>query len=162
MGHRDDVGSRTRTRGAWAAYGAAAWALTFSTFHFMWAAGWYVGLDHGSAQEAFQRRWFLVYDLVVAVVCLLAVAVALALVRPWGRRLPRRLLGGLAWSGTGLLALRGGAGVLQSAYFVATGAAWSPRSAFWQVWFCIGAALFGLGTWRFWRASRLPQATTHS
>ncbi len=145
---------RTSSSGSWAAYGAAIWALSFSVIHVVWAAGWYVGLNRESARQAFQQRWFLVYDLVVAVACVLGVAVALALVQPWGRLVPRRVVGVLAWSGTGLLVLRGGAGAVQTAYFAVTGGPWSPRTTFWEIWFCVGAVLFGVSTWRFRRVSR--------
>lgn len=138
----------------WAPYAAAVWALMFSVLHIVWAAGWYIGLNQDTARQAFQQRWFLVYDLIVAAVCGLGVAVALALVKPWGRRLPRWLVGALAWSGTGLLVVRGGAGAAQTAYFAATGRNVVAASTFWEIWFCVGAALFGLSTWRFWRLSR--------
>ena len=141
---------------SWAPYGAALWALSFSALHFLWAAGWYVGLNEESARRAFQQRWFLVYDLVAAVLCALAAVVALALVRPWGRRLPRWLVGSLAWSGTGLLVLRGGAGLAQSLYIAAIEKNVSAVFEFWEIWFCVGAVLFGLSTWRFWRLSRVP------
>lgn len=146
--------SGPNSRVSWAAYTAAVWALIFAVLHVVWAFGWYVGLDQESAQQAFQRRWFLVYDLVVAALCLLGVAVALALVQPWGQRVPRWLVGTFAWSGTGLLLLRGGAGAIQTTYLAATGRGWSLRSMFWESWFCVGAILFGLSAWRFWRHSR--------
>jgi len=66
-------------------------------FHIIWAAGWYVGLDAEQAQKAFAKPWFMAYDLVVAGMCAFAVPVTLGLVQPWGRRLPRRLLGVFAW-----------------------------------------------------------------
>lgn len=117
--------------------------------------GWYVGLDHESARLAFQRRWFLVYDLVAAGLCVLAFAVALALVQPWGRRLPNSLVGLLALGGTGLLALRGAAGVAQDVYLAAAGRNLPNAAALWDVWFCVGAILFGISVWQFWRAPRM-------
>ena len=141
-------------RSSWAGYGAALWALIFAALHVVWATGWYVGLDQELSQKAFQQRWFLVYDLVVAGLCALAVAVALALVQPWGRRLPRWLVGLLAWSGTGLLVLRGGGGALQTAYVAATGRDVLEPMRFWEGWFCLGAVLFSLSAWKFSRASR--------
>ena len=141
-------------RSSWVGYGAALWALIFAVLHAVWATGWYVGLDQELSQKAFQQHWFLVYDLVVAGLCALAVAVALALVQPWGRRLPRWLVGLLAWSATGLLVLRGGGGALQTAYLAATGRDVLDPMRFWEGWFCLGAVLFSLSTWQFWRASR--------
>jgi hypothetical protein len=117
--------------------------------------GWYVGLDHEAARQAFQRRWFFVYDLVVAGLCLVAFAVPLALVQQWGRRLPFSLLGILAWGGTGLLALRGGAGIGQHVYLAALGRNLPGAEALWDVWFCLGAILFGISIGKFWPAPRM-------
>ena len=58
-------------------YAAALWSLIFAALHVAWALGWYVGLDQESARQAFQRRWFLVYDLIAAALCVVAFAVAL-------------------------------------------------------------------------------------
>ncbi len=130
------------------------WALVFTALHLAWAAGWYVGLHQESARRAFEQRWFLVYDVIVAGVCALGVFVALGLVQTWGLRVPRFLMSVLAWGGTGALALRGGAGALQASYLAATGRLVSPVAWFWEGWFCLGALLFGLCSWRFGRVSR--------
>lgn len=140
-------------RGSWAGYAAAAWAGVFAVLHAVWAAGWYVGLDQELARRAFRQRWFLIYDLVVVSLCVLALGVALALVRPWGLRLPKRLLGTLAWCGTAVLVLRGSARSSQTAYLLATGRSVRAVFWFWEAWFCLGALLFGLSTWRFGRAA---------
>jgi hypothetical protein len=94
----------------------------------------------------------MVYDLVVAGMCALAVPVALALVRPWGRRFPRRLVGVLAWGGTALLLLRAVGSLVQGLYLAATGTPIAELVRFWELWFYIGAFLFCVSTWRFWRA----------
>src|SRR5262245_38938388 len=100
---------------------AAGWAFIFGVLHFVWAAGWYIGLDSVQAQAAFAGPWKLTYDLVAGAMCIIAVPVALALIMPWGRHLPRRLLHSVAWTGTGLLVLRAVASLIQVAYFVVTG-----------------------------------------
>jgi hypothetical protein len=142
---------RARPRGAWVGYAAALWALVFTFLHVVWAAGWYVGLPEAEARWSFSRHWFLVYDLIIAGLCALAVPVALALVLPWGRRLPRRLVSLLAWSGTGLLVLRGGGGALQVGYWVVT-EQYAPRPMhIYEIWFCLGAVLFGASLSRFRR-----------
>lgn len=140
-------------RKAWTGYAAALWALIFAVLHLMWAAGWHIGLDRELARKAFEQRWFLIYDLVVAALCVVAVLVALALVRPWGMRLPRVLVGGLAWCGSAVLMLRGGAGAAQTLYVAATGRSILVLSQLWELWFCVGAVLFGVSTWRFSRVS---------
>jgi hypothetical protein len=78
------------------------------------------------------------YDLFAAGFCLVAFVVALALVQQWGRRLPFSRLAILACGGTGLLALRGGAGVAQDVYLAAVGRNLPDADALWDVWFCLG------------------------
>jgi hypothetical protein len=137
--------------GSWPAYGAALWSLLFALAHIVWAMGWYIGLREESARQAFQRTSFLVYDLIVAGLCVVAVFVALALVQSWGRRLPRHLLLLLGWGAAGLLGLRGVAGVIQGAYLLVV----RPEAVGWMglydPWFCLGGALFGVSMWRFAR-----------
>jgi len=130
-------------------YGAALWALIFAFLHLAWAAGWYIGLPAEKMQEAFQQTWFLVYDLIAAGMCLVAVFLASALIHQWGQRLPGRLLLFFGWSATGILSLRGVAGVIKIAYLAAIGENIANLLFLWDFWFCLGAALFGLSTWRF-------------
>ena len=141
------------SRGAWFGYGAAVWSFVFAIFHTIWAMGWYVGLNPESASIAFAKTSFLIYDIVVAVICAFAVLVALALVMPWGRRLPRWLVGFFAWTGTGLLAVRSVASVVHGVYFIVTGQFPLEIRGVWELWFYLGAILFAVSTWRFWRAS---------
>jgi len=86
--------------------------------------------------------------------CAFAVPVALALVRPWGRRLPRWLVGAFAWSGTALLVLRSGGSIVQTVYLVAAGRIVAEPMHLWELWFYLGTFLFCSSTWRFWRADR--------
>ena len=151
------MSTTSRSDGSWTAYAAAVWAGIFAAFHLIWATGWYVGLEQEPARTAFAKRWFLVYDLVVAGVCMFAVPVALALVMPWGRRLPRRLVGFFAWTGTTLLLLRSGS-LIQAGYEIATGQFTLRAMGIWEPWFYLGAALFTISTLRFWRASAPPGA----
>lgn len=134
----------------WEAYAAALWALIFAVFHVIWAAGWYVGLDPEHARIAFAKTPFLVFDLLVAGMCAVAVPVALALAMPWGRRLPRRLVGLFAWGGTGLLALRSVTSIVQTAYLVGRRQFVVESEGLWELWFYVGAILFSIATWRFW------------
>lgn len=130
----------------------ALWVLIFAALHVAWAMGWYVGLDHESARQAFQRRWFLVYDLVAGGLCLVAFAVALALVQHWRRRLQYSLVSLLASCGTVVLALRGAAGLAQHVYLATVSRNLPDAAALWDVWFCLGAILFGISLWQFWCA----------
>lgn len=138
-------------------YAAAIWALVFAGFHILWGAGWYVGLDPVTSRAAFSRPWFVAYDLVAAGLCLVAAVVVLAGVQRWGRRIPRVVLAGLLLAGTGVLTLRAGGGLLQRIYWLLSGRANFTRSLVWEVWFCVGAILFGLSLRRFRRDAAAGQ-----
>jgi hypothetical protein len=142
------------------AYAAALWAFIFAVFHLIWASGWYVGLDAEAARVAFARWWTLAYDLVVAAMCITAVPVALAMGMPWGKNLPRRWLGAIAWTGTGLLVLRSIASLIQSGYLLVMRRFSLAVMGIWEPWFYLGATLFTLTTWRYWRASRKSTTLT--
>jgi len=142
-------------KGSWFGYGAALWALIFAALHVAWALGWYVGLEQESARKAFQRRWFFVYDLVAAGLCVVAFAVALALAQQWGQRIPYSVVWTLAWAGTALLALRGAAGVAQDVYLAASDGHLPTAAVLWDLWFCLGAMLFGISVWQFARARKI-------
>lgn len=139
-------------RFGWAAYAAAIWALIFALFHIIWAFGWYVGLNAEEARVAFARPVLYAYDVVVAGMCLVAVPVALAIAQPWGRRVPRRLVGFFVWTGTGLLVLRSVASIIQVLYLAVAGQFPRGGLGLWEPWFYLGAILWSLVTWRFWRA----------
>jgi hypothetical protein len=149
--HESRMTSYSRSRFSWAAYAAALWALIFAVFHVIWATGWYVGLNPETARIAFAQTPFFVYDLLVAGICAFAVPVALALAMPWGRRLPRGLVGLFAWTGTGLLVLRSVASVIQAVYLIVTRQFPVEIRGLWELWFYLGAILFSLATWGFWR-----------
>lgn len=126
--------------GAWAGYAAAAWMLVFATLSFYWALGGTAGLNTVSPalQEITRQPWFVT---VLWLTGILKIGVGLlALVRPWGRRIPRWLLLIAAWGTGALLLVHGGDFVIQSA-LTKTGlisfsdlAAWT--AAHWQtfVW----------------------------
>jgi hypothetical protein len=142
--------------GPWVAYAAALWASVFAIFHIIWAAGWYPLLDAEKARAAFATPWKWAYDVVVAVMCVIAAPVALAPVMSWGQYAPRRLIYRLAWIGTGLLVLRSMASLVQAGYLVAAGRLRLPDIGIWEPWFYLGAILFSLSTWRSkrWRNVR--------
>lgn len=149
----------SRIHTLWIEYGAALWALVFVLLHVAWAFGWYIGLDAGEARKAFERGWFLAYDLIAAGLCLLAVAVALALVRSWGRKMSRRLLVAAVWSCAVILLLRGGAGAVNAVYLAIVGGSFTPLFSFWDWWFCLGALFFAASAWRFSRRAARISAT---
>lgn len=147
----------------WIEYGAALWALVFALLHVAWAFGWYIGLDEKAAREAFARNWFLAYDLAAAGLCFLAVAVALAPVQSWGRKLPRALLIADVWACAVILLLRGAAGATGAIRLAIVGGSFAPLFSFWDWWFCLGAGLFAASAWRFTlRAGRFSETNRFS
>lgn len=138
---------------------AAVWAFVFGTFHFVWAFGWYPGLDAEAAREAFAVPWKLAYDVVAGVMCFVAVPTSLALVMPWGARISKRLLMTVVWIGTVLLVLRAVASLIQLAYELATGRFSAEQVGIWEPWFYLGATLFGANLWLYSRrATKGPLA----
>jgi hypothetical protein len=100
-----DGGRRAqRASPAWAGRAACAWAGIFALMSLYWAAGGMVGSETLGVEIdrlAHERDASFVGELWAAFALkLVAAALALALVEPWGRRLPRRLLLVLGW-GTG-------------------------------------------------------------
>jgi Protein of unknown function (DUF3995) len=87
-----------RPRTAWAAYAACVLALLSAIPSFYWAAGGTIGLDTvgGAIEELARARdpAGVALGIGAGVLKVAGGVLALALVRPWGRRVPRRLLGG--------------------------------------------------------------------
>lgn len=82
----------------WAGVAGCVWAIAYIPIHLYWAAtasSWPFGeLPEWLTPEEWRRaNWG------ASVVIGAASLVCLALARPWGRRLPRPLLGGVAWAG---------------------------------------------------------------
>jgi uncharacterized protein DUF3995 len=147
--------SNSRLRvGPWAAYAAAIWATVFAVFHIVWASGWYPLLDAAPARIAFATPWKWAFDVVVAIMCVIAVPVVLAPVMSWGHRAPRRLVHTLAWIGSVLLVLRSVASLVQVGYLIAAGRFRIADMGIWEPWFYLGAVLFSLSTWGAARAGQ--------
>ncbi len=71
------------------------------------------GIPVEACEVGLSNTWFLAYDLVAGVLCVLGAVITLAFVRPWGRKVPRRTLLVLAWIGGAALLLRGVVGLVQ-------------------------------------------------
>ena len=125
----------------WPAYAAFAWAVVFLVPHVYWAVGGTAGLGDESMQGALA-----VVNAAAIVLLIVAAALALALVRPWGASVPRRALRAGAWGACVALTLRGAVGLAQ-AVAVAVGASSGDLPAISLVFeplFLIGGLLFGL------------------
>jgi Protein of unknown function (DUF3995) len=105
----------TRARAtARAANAAFVWTLAFIALHVYWYLGGRVGFgdqaDPLPGAPSSLGDW--IFTVVVAAMFVAGLAVPLALARPWGRRLPRRLLVWSMWIGCAVLVARGGFGLL--------------------------------------------------
>jgi uncharacterized protein DUF3995 len=164
-------GGRLSPRVGWAAYAACGWAFLFAAPSFYWAAGGMVGtgtLGPGIAAMA-RDPWFVAVVWATGVAKVLAGLLALAFVRPWGRRIPRWALLAGAWGGGALLVLHGADFVVQGALalggFVDVPASvplaairWS--TFFWGPWFLLGGLLFCAAAWRTFEGPGEGRRTT--
>jgi hypothetical protein len=103
---RARVNSRT-------AYTAFTWVMVFLAWHVVWAVTG-LGFPTPSDHQGTGRVVAQVFTAVVLIMVVVGILVPLALARPWGRRIPRRMLISAAWAGAVLLGGRGLAGVLDS------------------------------------------------
>lgn len=147
---------------------AAVWAFVFAAISFYWAADGAIGLE--TQAESIQQRvrsgdaGFIALLWATGALKLIGGLLAVALVQPWARAFPRRLLLLAAWAaGTGM-ALWGGLNLLAGAAVAllrAAGAIDAPAktSAFWWhlvLWdpfWLAGGALFCAAAWHYQRRS---------
>jgi len=142
------------------ALAASAWALLFGALHVVWALAYFYWPAFGrvtlgsSFEWAFGRPWFMAYDLVVAALFVLAAALALAVVRPWGAGVPRWVLVAGLWTAAVLLGLRGATMVVAD-LLVVLGVvnATLTRWVFYDFWFLLGGILFGAVAWQLRRGA---------
>lgn len=88
----------------WGGYAACAWALLFAAANIYLQSGAPDPLQQGESHHF--MGWVMVLNLSVVPIKLLAAAIALALVQPWGERLPtgvRKLVLIAAWCGCAIL-----------------------------------------------------------
>ncbi len=157
--------SSARSRaGVWAGYLACGCALLYALVSFYWAAGGTAGLDTvgGSIEEmgrAHDARGILLGS-VAGVLKVAGGLVALALVRPWGRAVPRWLLLTASWGGGVVLTVYGG--LLVAAGALVLSGAIDPagpvdRTALrwhvmlWDLWFLVWGVLLGIAAWQYTR-----------
>jgi Protein of unknown function (DUF3995) len=159
--------------GAWAAYAASALAFGHAAVSFYWAAGGTAGLSTigGELQELGRAREPALISLVWVAGSLkvLAGLLALALVRPWGLALGRRVLLAAAWGGAALLALYGGLFTLGGMLVVAGAipasetADWTAlrwHAFFWDPLFFLWGVLLAMAASRYGRVSLANGRTT--
>lgn len=146
----------------WAGYAACVWALVFAAISFYWAAGGTAGSDTiGPAITNMARDpAFIAVLWGTGALKVLGGLLALALVRPWGRILPRWALLTAAWGGGILMALYGAASWVQEGLMVAgviripaglgrTAALW--HVLLWDPWWLLGGIFFIIAAWSYGR-----------
>lgn len=132
-----------------AAYAAATWSAAFSLVHLYWLVGGRIGLPDGLSVTG--NTPLLVIDILAIPGCAVAAVLALAIVRPWGVRLPARLLSIALWGITAVLLVHSlpsvpewlalAAGSRTSADFDAMG---RFATFLYEPFFLAGGLLFGL------------------
>ena len=156
-----------RTAGTVAAYAAAVVAFAYALVSFYWAVGGHRLVSTvGGYVAHFARQGGAVPVLVALAATAAKVAgglLALALVRPWGRVIPRRWLLAGATAASVLLVGYGGLNVLVGA-LVLSGvihpAGGVDRTALrwhvgvWDLWFLVWGILLTLATVSYWRRTQ--------
>jgi hypothetical protein len=131
----------------------------FAAPSFYWAAGGTAGIGTlGPGIAAMARDpWFVALVWATGLAKVLAGLLALALVRPWGRRIPRRMLLTGAWGAGLLLLFHGGDFVVQGVLAlgglvdVPPSAPWAAirwYTFLWGPWFVVGGLLFCAAAWK--------------
>jgi hypothetical protein len=149
----------------WPAYAACGWGLVFAGISFYWGSGGHGLLD--TIGGAIERRALAGDPAIYAAVWVTGVlkvvgaVLALALVRPWGRRLPRRPVLVLAWIAAVGTMLYGGVLELTNALAIthvvkpSTPIEWKPlwwHLGVWDLSFFVWGVLFAVALREFRRA----------
>ncbi len=149
----------------WVTYGACGWSFLFAALSFYWALGGTAGAETVSPEIVQLARahvpWFIAVLWLTAILKVCSGFVALALIQPWGRRVPSWILLLLAWGAGTLFFVHGG--LFFAVGFLALSGAISVRTPetvlrwdtfLWGPWWLIGGILFLLAAWIY--ARRLP------
>lgn len=120
-------------------YAACAWAALFGTPHLWWALGVRAGFPGGDSSYAFFMNswWRVLFNWTVIALSVLAIVIALVLLKPPHRVKRRWIPVTLAWIASALLMLRGVAGIIVDG---TSDLVWAPA-------FTIGGILLGGVAW---------------
>ena len=116
-------------------YAACLWSLAFAAPHVWWALGIPAGFPGGEASHRLMMTsaWRYLFDVIVILLSLIAVLVALTLLKPLHQVSRRWVPRTAAWIACGMLSLRGVAGLIADG---ASDPVWWPT-------FLLGGILFG-------------------
>jgi uncharacterized membrane protein len=132
-----------------AAYFAAIWAVLFGILHLIWATGYYLWLSNKQAEQAFEKTWFYVYNLIAALLFLLAGGLGILLSN--NKTKWKKLVIICGWCCAVILIIRGMSAVLLWLYFNISRNLNYTALSFWDIWFLIGGLLFLLSVRKFQR-----------
>lgn len=129
-------------RRRWINWAACLWALMFAAPHTWWALGFSAGFPGGLARgranhHLMMTTWRYYFDLAVILLSILAILVALAPIQTWSRNIPRWIVRTMAWIASGMLTLRGVAGLIHD----------GSSDLVWWPTFLVGGILFGSVAW---------------
>jgi hypothetical protein len=138
----------------WAAYTACGWALLFAALSFFWAAGGRTGLHPLELEAAPSNVGWIIINLGAGIIKVIIGLLALALVQPWGRIIPRKLLRTCTWIlGIGMV-LYGGLGLISDVLHVTdlindpTNGKWFFwYLVLWDPWWVLGGVLYLIVAW---------------
>jgi hypothetical protein len=150
---------------AWPAYAACGWGLVFAGISFYWGSGGHGLLDTigGAIERSALAGDPAIYAAVwvTGVLKVVGAVLALALVRPWARRLPRRAVLLLGWVAAVGTTLYGGVLELTNALAIthvlkpSTPIEWKPlwwHFGVWDLSFFVWGLLFALALREFRRS----------
>jgi len=99
-----------------AAYSTFAWVVVFDAFHVYWELGGRFGFgDQADPLPGDDTAVKRILGGIILALFILGTALPLALVQPWGRRIPRWALVTMAWVAAGLLTVRAVAAFIDDA-----------------------------------------------
>jgi hypothetical protein len=151
-----------------AAYSTFAWVLIFDAFHVYWELGGRFGFgDQPDPLPHDDTTVQKILGVILLALFVLGTALPVALVQPWGRRIPRWILVTMAWVAAGLLTVRAVAAFVDDAMRMWFGSAtglsgmtyeqlvgtadpsaytlWSARAI--DLYFLVGGVLYATTAW---------------
>jgi Protein of unknown function (DUF3995) len=150
--------------GSLGSYAASGWARLFAALSFFWAAGGRTDLHPLELEVAPGDSVWIIINLGAGMLKTVIGLLALALVQPWGRIFPHKLLQASAWVlGVGM-SLYGGLGLVSDVLHL-TGVIGDPANGkwffwyliLWDPWWVLGGVLYVTAAW-FARRVPLPRA----
>lgn len=148
---RRSTGTAQSTNGWWSAYAACAWMVFFAIVHVYWALGGTLGMPPG--RSVFDTSLLLFANLVAIPLSVVGALLALALVRPWGRRFEVRKLLAVSWAAAAFMVLHAVTAIGVLFEVGAEGLTTDQRYILllYEPYWLVGGILLALAAWHFQR-----------